>query len=63
MNKKLISNKEVKRALEHFRMHGGLIKRLPPEKVSPDLLVGGKHGMFENPLEISQNWGTTNTFF
>ena len=63
MEKKQITTLEVQQALKNFREKGGLVLRLPAEKVPRHAMVGNKHGMFENPVEIAQNWGMQNSFF
>jgi hypothetical protein len=45
---KAITHEEVKRAIEKFKAEGGLIKRLPDERVAPRTLVGSKYSEYES---------------
>jgi hypothetical protein len=46
-NKAVITESEIQQALEKFKKHGGLIKRLPDEVVPAHNLVGAKWSMYE----------------
>ncbi len=53
MKKKTITEEEIQQALSKFLREGGLIKRLPDEVVTPNLMVGGRWGIYEPVLEVS----------
>ncbi len=53
MKKKTITEEEIQQALGKFLREGGLIKHLPDEVVTPNLMVGGKWGIYEPVLEAS----------
>ena len=60
-----ITHDEVARAIEKFRAEGGLIKRLPDERVAPRTLVGSKYSEYESvgggfsEVAVSESAGET----
>ena len=50
-NKAVITEQQIQDALEKFKNHGGLIKKLPDEVVPAHNLVGAKWSMYETIQE------------
>jgi len=48
---RIITEEEIRKALQQFMEEGGLIRKLPDEIVPRLAVVGIHHGMYENPVE------------
>ena len=49
--KPILSHGDISKALQKFKEQGGLIKRLPDQKVLKGTLVGGKFGVYESVFD------------
>jgi hypothetical protein len=46
-----LSHTDIAKALQKFKEQGGLIKRLPEQKVLKGAMVGGKFGIYESVFD------------
>ena len=51
-SKKIITEDQIRRALEKFKNRGGLIRTLPPQVAPDQRLVGARHAAFENLFDV-----------
>ena len=49
--RKIITEAQIRRALEKFEKRGGLIRRLSPQVAPERRLVGSQHAVYESLIE------------
>ena len=54
-----ITTNQVRIAVKKFLNHGGFINNLPYEQVVRPVMVGGRFGLYENPLAEINERNTT----
>jgi hypothetical protein len=57
--KPILSHADVSKAIQKFKEHGGLIKRLPDQVVLKGGMIGGKFAVYESVFDNGGGAGST----